>query len=313
MPPSVPLCMIDCNLVAHGNLMVHTRAMRRTYAEVLERNVRAARVRIGLDQEQLARRMRALGYSAWVRQTVTRVERGGRRLTAEEIPGLGFALETSVAVLLDPTPDDESVELPSGQVIYAETIRASIRFRNDRSIRWDDDDHPQFLATPASIAEQQGLLGVSRQDDQSRRIIPNPPRTPGQEQPVVAAIVTSDRGVLVGQRRDGKPPWTFIAGEQDAVKDENPADTAVREVKEETGLRIVAGDVIGERVHPKTGRTMIYIAATPTRGTEIIVNDEEELADVKWVTLTEADELLPGMYEPVREHLVRELGAGSGS
>jgi 8-oxo-dGTP pyrophosphatase MutT (NUDIX family) len=129
----------------------------------------------------------------------------------------------------------------------------------------------------------------------------------------VAAIVTSPRGVLVGQRRDGKPPWTFIAGEQDAVKDENPADTAVREVKEETGLRILAGGVIGERVHPKTGRTMIYIAATPTHGTEVFVNDEEELAEVRWVSLAEADELLPGMFEPVREHLARELGTGSGS
>jgi 8-oxo-dGTP pyrophosphatase MutT (NUDIX family)/transcriptional regulator with XRE-family HTH domain len=129
-----------------------------------------------------------------------------------------------------------------------------------------------------------------------------------QEQPVVAAIVTSPLGVLVGQRRDGKPPWTFIAGEQDAVKDELPRDTAIREVKEETGLRVEAGDVIGERTHPKTGRRMIYIAATPTHGTEVFVGDEEELTEVRWVTLTEADELLPGMYEPVRAHLARELG-----
>ena len=130
---------------------------------------------------------------------------------------------------------------------------------------------------------------------------------------MVAAIVTSPLGVLIGRRNDGKPPWTFIAGEQDAVKDELPQDTAIREVKEETGMRIQAGDVIGERTHPKTGRRMIYIAATPTHGTEVFVGDEEELAEVRWVTLAEADELLPGMYEPVREHLARELGAGSGS
>ena len=93
-----------------------------------------------------------------------------------------------------------------------------------------------------------------------------PVQRPGsqvQQPPIVAAIVTSPEGVLVGRRNDGTPPWTFIAGEQDAVKDENPADTAVREVKEETGLRIVAGEVIGVRDHPKTGRHMIYIAAEP--------------------------------------------------
>jgi 8-oxo-dGTP diphosphatase len=127
-------------------------------------------------------------------------------------------------------------------------------------------------------------------------------------QPIVAAIVTSPLGVLVGRRHDGRPLWTFIAGEQDAVQDENPADTAVREVKEETGLQVQAGDLIGERVHPKTHRRMIYIAALPTHGTDVFVGDEDELAEVRWVSLAEADELLPGMFEPVREHLARELG-----
>lgn len=126
---------------------------------------------------------------------------------------------------------------------------------------------------------------------------------------VVAAIVTSQHGVLVGRRRDGKPPWTFIAGEQDAVKDENPADTAVREVKEETGLRVVVGDVIGERIHPGTLRRIVYLSARPTHGTDIFVGDEEELAEVRWVGLAELDELMGRtVYGPVREHLARELG-----
>ena len=55
---------------------------------------------------------------------------------------------------------------------------------------------------------------------------------------------------------------------------------------------------------------MYYMAATPVHGTEVFVGDEAELAEVKWASLAEADELLPGMYEPVREHLKRELGEG---
>jgi 8-oxo-dGTP pyrophosphatase MutT (NUDIX family) len=148
---------------------------------------------------------------------------------------------------------------------------------------------------------------------------PVKPYAPGADEqadarpPIVAAIVTSPLGVLVGRRNDGKPPWTFIAGEQDAVQDENPADTAVREVKEETGLRVEAGGVIGQRVHPKTGRTMIYIAATPTHGTNVFVGDEDELAEVRWVSLAEADELMGGMiFEPVHEHLARALDGGDG-
>jgi transcriptional regulator with XRE-family HTH domain len=69
------------------------------------------------------------------------------------------------------------------------------------------------------------------------------------QQPVATAIVTSELGVLIGRRNDGKPPWTFISGEVEPG--ESPADAAVREVKEETTLEVSAGEVIGERVHPR--------------------------------------------------------------
>lgn len=123
---------------------------------------------------------------------------------------------------------------------------------------------------------------------------------------VITAIVTSERGVLIGHRHDGKPPWTFIAGEQE--QGEDCADTIVREVKEETGLEIVAGDFIGERVHPKTGRHIVYVAAQPTQNLDAVEGDPDELSEVKWARLAEAVELLPGMYEPVHEHLARVLG-----
>jgi 8-oxo-dGTP pyrophosphatase MutT (NUDIX family) len=127
--------------------------------------------------------------------------------------------------------------------------------------------------------------------------------------PIVAAIVTSDLGVLVARRNDGKPPWTFIAGEIEPG--ESPADAAVREVKEETGLRIRSGRVIGRRVHPQTGRTMVYMAARPTHGTDAFVGDDQELAEVRWVTLAQADELMGGtIFEPVRNHLRRALKDG---
>jgi excisionase family DNA binding protein len=131
--------------------------------------------------------------------------------------------------------------------------------------------------------------------------------TKPEPQPVVAAIVTSGHGVLLGRRNDGKPPWTFIAGEIEPG--ESPADAGVREVKEETGLLVAAGQEIGRRVHPATGRTMIYMAARPTHGTDIFVGDRDELAEVRWVPLAEAEELMQpyGMFGPVREHLATTL------
>jgi 8-oxo-dGTP pyrophosphatase MutT (NUDIX family) len=120
--------------------------------------------------------------------------------------------------------------------------------------------------------------------------------------PLVAAIVTSRLGVLVARRNDGKPPWTFIAGEIEPGED--PGDTAVHEVKEETGLRIRSTGVIGRRAHPQTGREMVYVAARPTHGTKAFVGDEQELAEVRWVDLAQADELMGGtVFEAVRNHL----------
>lgn len=132
--------------------------------------------------------------------------------------------------------------------------------------------------------------------------------TKPERAPVVAGIVTSDRGVLIGRRHDGKPLWTFIAGEIEPG--ESPADAAIREVKEETGLLVRAAErEIGRRVHPKTGRTMIYLACYPTGKLDVFVGDEDELAEVKWAGLEEAQELLPGLFDPVLEHLQRELSA----
>lgn len=132
------------------------------------------------------------------------------------------------------------------------------------------------------------------------------PATTPEAEPVVAAVVTSHLGVLAGRRNDGKPPWTFIAGK--VHPGEAIADAAVREVKEETGLEVrAAHHEIGRRVHPKTGRTMIYLSCLPVASTAVFVGDEEELAEVRWLSLPEADELLTGMFEPVREHLGRMI------
>ncbi|MBN9739497.1 NUDIX domain-containing protein [Pseudonocardia sp. P1] len=126
------------------------------------------------------------------------------------------------------------------------------------------------------------------------------------EPPVVAAIVTSHLGVLAARRNDNTPPWTFIAGKIEPG--ESQADTAIREVKEETGLTVLAGEhEIGRRLHPGTGRTMIYLPCAPTGGTDVFAADHHELAEVRWLSLDEAEELLPEMFEPVRTHLQRTL------
>lgn len=136
---------------------------------------------------------------------------------------------------------------------------------------------------------------------------PEEPSTKPEPVPVVVAIVSSHLGVLVTKRRDGKPPAGFVSGEIEPG--ESPADAAVREVKEETGLVIKAGRIIGRRIHPATGRALTYMAAWPaTADTDISVVDEEELAGVSWMSYAEVTGLLgDSLFEPARKHLKRTL------
>lgn len=55
-------------------------------------NIRAARARLDIKQRDLADRMKALGHN-WHRLTVSRVERGYRKVSAEEVVGLCVALQ----------------------------------------------------------------------------------------------------------------------------------------------------------------------------------------------------------------------------
>jgi transcriptional regulator with XRE-family HTH domain len=110
-----------------------------TYADVLARNIRAARSRADIGQESLAARMRALGYEAWIRQTVGSTERGRRRPTGEEVFALSLALETSIAALMAPADEDKVVDLPSGEALSAGYVYRSARGFNDGEVRWDGD------------------------------------------------------------------------------------------------------------------------------------------------------------------------------
>jgi 8-oxo-dGTP pyrophosphatase MutT (NUDIX family) len=132
---------------------------------------------------------------------------------------------------------------------------------------------------------------------------------------VAAAIVTSSLGVLIGKRRDGAPPWTFPSGKIEPG--ESPVDAAVRETLEETGLRVRAKRIIGDRVHPLTGVRIVYVAAVPASEAEVQIREvledsaasaEGELTDIRWVSLAEAEALMGDMSEDVRWYLQRALG-----
>jgi transcriptional regulator with XRE-family HTH domain len=122
-----------------------------TYADVLVRNIRAARTRLDIGQESLAARMRALGYDAWIRQTVGSTERGRRRPTAEEVFALSLALETSIAALMAPKDEDKIVDLPSGETVTVAAVQWSARGVLYGSVTWDGDTPVFAEDDPATL------------------------------------------------------------------------------------------------------------------------------------------------------------------
>ncbi|MGP3924752.1 NUDIX hydrolase [Streptomyces sp. 8N616] len=124
------------------------------------------------------------------------------------------------------------------------------------------------------------------------------------EQPgISAAIVVNEGRVLMVRRRmkEGELSWQFPAGAIEAG--ETAEQAAVRETLEETGLTVSAVKLLGERVHPKTQRLMSYTACDVVSGTAHVA-DEEELAELAWVTHAEIPEYVPyGLFEPVQDYL----------
>lgn len=120
---------------------------------------------------------------------------------------------------------------------------------------------------------------------------------------ISAAIVVHGDRVLMVRRRisEGELMWQFPAGGIEAG--ETPEEAAARETAEETGLTVEPVKTLGDRVHPKTGRLMHYVACTPVGG-EAHVADEDELAEVAWVAHGEIPEYVPyGLFGPVQEYL----------
>lgn len=132
--------------------------------------------------------------------------------------------------------------------------------------------------------------------------------TAPEDRPAIsAAIILQDGKLLLAQRkvREGTLSWQFPAGEVESG--ESAEQAAVRETSEEVGLIVHATKLLGERIHPNTGRRMAYVACDIDSG-DARVTDTEELAAVAWVTPPEVKEYVPYGFAPAVEDYLRSHG-----
>ncbi|KQX09295.1 NUDIX hydrolase [Streptomyces sp. Root431] len=131
-----------------------------------------------------------------------------------------------------------------------------------------------------------------------------------EKQPgVAAAVIVHEGRVLLVRRRvsEGQLSWQFPAGKVEPG--EGREEAAVRETQEETGLTVAAVKLLGERIHPQTGRLMSYTVCEVVGGTAHVA-DTEEVAELAWVTHGEIPQYVPyGVFEPVQDYLDTALPA----
>jgi 8-oxo-dGTP diphosphatase len=132
----------------------------------------------------------------------------------------------------------------------------------------------------------------------------------GQQPSVALAVIARDGQLLLVHRRadDGTPPWALPGGK--TGPGESAAEAAVQEAGEETGLKVMACRVLGERVHPVTGKRITYVACDVIAGTARAAAPREVDA-VRWVPFSEVRAYVPGgLYAAVQEYLDGLTSAG---
>jgi transcriptional regulator with XRE-family HTH domain len=140
--------------------MVHSLGMAdASYASVIVRNIRAVRARKNLDQGRVVARMRELGFTNWHRQTLGKVERGERRLFAEEMLGLAYALDTSIEALMAPATDERGYIKLGGGAVHMQHAAARVRGVSDGAIQWNGDT-PVFMTKVGGFGEAAERLGA---------------------------------------------------------------------------------------------------------------------------------------------------------
>lgn len=114
------------------------------------------------------------------------------------------------------------------------------------------------------------------------------------------------REELAVVHRDRYDDWSLPKGKFDPTTDEAWADTAVREVREETGCEVDLGSFVDCVSYPVDGRPKVVLFWNMDLVGEPEFEPDEEVATLRWVSVPDAIELLD--YPDQRALVARAAG-----
>lgn len=124
---------------------------------------------------------------------------------------------------------------------------------------------------------------------------------------VTCGIINKDGKILMVKRakKEGDLLWVFPGGK---IEDgETSEEACIREVYEETGLNVNIVYLLGERIHPDTGRKITYYLCEYSSG-EIRILDENEILDVVFKTKDEIfNDVKTDLFEPVKKYILKNI------
>ena len=121
--------------------------------------------------------------------------------------------------------------------------------------------------------------------------------------PIAAAVVVHDCRLLLVRRRvtEDSLSWTLPSGK--VAAGETVGQAAAREALEEAGVTVEPVRLLGERLHPMSGRRISYTACQLLAGTAHAAS-AREIAEVAWASRAEIPRLVPGgLFAGVQAYL----------